>query len=100
MKNEADFSLSTPSKTDVDMVAPDLDIPGKIASLGKYQLLKNEQKLRHFYQLISSLSAKYNSNAVIINIANKFQIFSKQGLYLFFPNYPNNYHGKHGENYF
>lgn len=30
-ENRAAFSLSTPSKTEVDMVAPDLEIPGSIA---------------------------------------------------------------------
>ena len=30
-ENRADFSLSTPSKTDVEIVAPDLEIPGIIA---------------------------------------------------------------------
>ena len=30
-ENRADFSLSTPSKTEVEFVAPDLEIPGKIA---------------------------------------------------------------------
>ena len=33
IKNEnlADFSLSTPSNTEVEIVAPDLEIPGRIA---------------------------------------------------------------------
>ena len=30
-ENLADFSLSIPSKTDVEIVAPDRDIPGSIA---------------------------------------------------------------------
>ena len=30
-ENRADFSLSTPNKTEVEIVAPDLEIPGSIA---------------------------------------------------------------------
>ena len=30
-EKRADFSLSTPNNTDVEIVAPDLDIPGRIA---------------------------------------------------------------------
>ena len=30
-EKRADFSLSTPNKTDVEIVAPDLEIPGRMA---------------------------------------------------------------------
>ena len=31
-ENRADFSLSTPNKTDIEIVAPEREIPGKIAT--------------------------------------------------------------------
>ena len=78
IKNEkrADFSLSTPNRTDVEIVAPEREIPGNIAIACDIPITTEPKKLT-FFLVGFALSARYRSIAVIISMnptSVKFQL--------------------------
>ena len=69
IKNEnlAAFSLSIPSKTATEIVAPDLEIPGIIAIAWEIPIKSEERKLT-FFSVGFALSAKNSSPPVRMSI--------------------------------
>mgnify|MGYP004152710585 CR=1 FL=1 len=69
IKNEkrADSSLSIPNKTEIAIVVPDLEIPGKIAIAWAHPIIREEIKVIFLF-VGFDLSAKSNSEAVISSI--------------------------------
>ena len=66
-ENFAAFSLSIPKSTDVDIVAPDLEIPGNIAIACAIPIIKLFLIFKDFYYFFA-LSASRSRIPVIINI--------------------------------